>query len=219
LETRFDKKSNLLLRIRQTNDSNYQWTTYKMFGPRIKQESFKDHNGTLLNGKCSYYFPSGYLDSAGAFLHGSMDGVWYYYRNMDGSVFRQKNYENGMVVKDTLYPVITKADREKIPHKPGEIESEYPGGQNAWARYLNHNLRYPDRAVNAEIMGDIRLQFIVDREGNIIDPEINKSVEYSLDEEALRIIKGSIKWTPAHQDGRLVKSYKIQPINFRLQKQ
>ncbi len=148
-----------------------------------------------------------------------MDGVWYFYRNMDGSVFRQKNYENGMVVKDTLYPVITKADREKIPHKPGEIESEYPGGQNAWARYLNHNLHYPDRAVNAEIMGDIRLQFIVDREGNIIDPEINKSVEYSLDEEALRIIKGSIKWTPAHQDGRLVKSYKIQPINFRLQKQ
>ena len=125
------KKAIYFLKIRQTDDSNYQWTTYKMFGPRIKQERFKDHNATLLNGKCSYYFPSGYLDSAGAFLNGSMDGVWYFYRNMDGSVFRQKNYENGMVVKDTLYPVITKADREKIPHKPGEIESEYPGGQNA----------------------------------------------------------------------------------------
>ena len=56
----------------------------------------------------------------------------------------------------------------------------------------------------------------MDTEGNIVNPEISKSVEYSLDEETLRIIQKSGKWAPAVQDQKKVRSYKMQPVIFKL---
>jgi len=99
-----------------------------------------------------------------------------------------------------------------------EIESDYPGGQGAWARYLNKTMRYPDAAVEQEIQGTVVVQFIVDKEGNVSDVEaISGPKEGGLRDEAIRVIKKSGKWTPAVQNGRQVKSYKKQPVTFRLQ--
>jgi protein TonB len=101
-----------------------------------------------------------------------------------------------------------------------EIESEYPGGTAAWQRYLNKNFRYPDEAVNNEIQGTIVVQFIVDKEGNVSDVQaISGPAEGGLRDEAVRVIKKSGKWTPAVQNGRQVKSYKKQPIVFKLEAQ
>ena len=101
-----------------------------------------------------------------------------------------------------------------------EIESEFPGGAAAWLRYLNKNLRYPDDAVNNEIQGTVVVQFIVDKEGNVSDvTAISGPDNGGLRDEAVRVIKKSGKWTPAAQNGRQVKSYKKQPIVFRLEAQ
>jgi len=99
-----------------------------------------------------------------------------------------------------------------------EIESEYPGGPAAWARYLHKSLVYPEEAVNSEIQGDVVVQFIVDKEGNVSDVEA-VSGPNELRDEAVRVIKKSGKWTSAVQNGRQVKSYKKQPIKFRLEAQ
>lgn len=99
-----------------------------------------------------------------------------------------------------------------------EIESEYPGGQSAWRRYLNKTFRYPQEAVDAEIQGTVVVQFIVDKEGNVSEVQaISGPTDGGLREEAIRVIKRSGKWTPAIQNGRQVKSYKKQPITFRLE--
>ena len=85
-------------------------------------------------------------------------------------------------------------------------------------RYLNKTLHYPDEAVSNEIQGDVVVQFIVDKEGNVSDVEaISGPAE--LREEAARVIKKSGKWTAAIQNGRQVKSYKKQPVKFRLEAQ
>jgi hypothetical protein len=47
--------------------------------------------------------------------------------------------------------------------------------------------------------------FIIDKDGAILEPEIVKSVEYSLDEELLRILQISPKWVPARIGGNPVK--------------
>jgi periplasmic protein TonB len=99
-----------------------------------------------------------------------------------------------------------------------EIESEYPGGAAAWQRYLNRNLRYPQDAIDNEIQGTVVVQFIVDKEGNVSEVE-SISGPKELRDEAVRVIKKSGKWTPAVQNGRQVKSYKKQPIVFRLEAQ
>ena len=97
-----------------------------------------------------------------------------------------------------------------------EIESEYPGGAAAWQRYLNRNLRYPQDAIDNEIQGTIVVQFIVDKEGMVSDVEAISGPK-ELRDEAVRVIKKSGKWTPAVQNGRQVKSYKKQPITFKLE--
>jgi periplasmic protein TonB len=96
-----------------------------------------------------------------------------------------------------------------------EIESEYPGGMSAWQRFLNRNLRYPQEAIDQNVEGYVTVQFIVDKEGNVSDVEA-VSGPAELRAEAVRVIKKSGKWTPAIQNGRKVKSYKKQPIGFRL---
>ena len=97
-----------------------------------------------------------------------------------------------------------------------EIESEYPGGASAWQRYLNKNLRYPQDAIDNEIQGTVVVQFIVDKGGNVSDVEAISGPK-ELRDEAVRVIKKSGSWTPAVQNGRQVKSYKKQPIVFRLE--
>jgi protein TonB len=96
-----------------------------------------------------------------------------------------------------------------------QIESEYPGGMSAWQRFLNRNLRYPQDAIDQGVEGFVTVQFIVDKEGNVSNVEA-VSGPAELRAEAIRVIKKSGKWTPAIQNGRQVKSYKKQPIGFRL---
>ncbi len=96
-----------------------------------------------------------------------------------------------------------------------QIESEYAEGKAAWERFLNKNLRYPQEAIDQNVQGDVYVQFLVDGEGNISNIEAVSGPE-ELRAEAVRVIRKSGKWTAAIQNGRKVKSWKRQPIKFRL---
>ncbi|MGZ5247437.1 MAG: energy transducer TonB [Flavitalea sp.] len=97
-----------------------------------------------------------------------------------------------------------------------EIESSYPGGAAAWTRYLLKTLRYPQEAQDNEVQGTVVVQFIVDKAGMVSNVEAISGPS-ELKDEAVRVIKKSGQWTPAVQNGRQVKSYKKQPIVFRLE--
>lgn len=96
-----------------------------------------------------------------------------------------------------------------------EIESEFPGGSRAWFQFLNDHLVYPKKAVRKKIQGTVVLQFIVDKQGNVTDLQAI-SGDPILAEAALKAMADTPKWKPAMQDGRMVKSYKKQPIVFKL---
>ena len=116
----------------------------------------------------------------------------------------------------TNLPQSQSASDDKVLSKV-EIESAYPGGLDAWAKYMNRKFSYPVDAQLREIQGIVIVQFIVDKEGNVSDVEaVSGPREGGLREEAVRVIRKSGKWMPAIQNGRPVKSYKKQPIIFRL---
>ncbi len=109
-----------------------------------------------------------------------------------------------------------KTDEDEIFRKV-EIESTYPTGAEGWLRFLNKNLHYPEDAQNNEIQGVVMVQFIVDEKGNVSNVQAVSGPESGgLREEAVRVIKKSGNWTAAIQNGRQVKSYKRQPITFRM---
>jgi periplasmic protein TonB len=99
-----------------------------------------------------------------------------------------------------------------------EIEAEFPGGQDAWKQYLNSHLVYPQKAIEKEIMGDVVVEFVVDKSGNVSHVKALSGPQ-ELRTESVRIIKESGKWTPAIQDGQNVNAYRKQPIKYRLERQ
>ena len=116
-----------------------------------------------------------------------------------------------------ILTVAKKQDNAEEIFRKVEIQSEYPGGPEAWMRYLNKTFRYPEEAASTEMQGTVVVQFIVDQAGNISDVEaLSGPASGGLREEAVRVIRMSGKWEPAIQNGRKVKSYKKQPIVFKL---
>jgi protein TonB len=95
-------------------------------------------------------------------------------------------------------------------------ESTFKGGINGWTNFLQSTLVYPRKAARKKVEGVVVLQFIVDERGDIHDAEI-LSGDPLLSGAALDVIRQSPRWTPAELNGEKVKSYKKQPIAFRLQ--
>jgi protein TonB len=83
-----------------------------------------------------------------------------------------------------------KQDNDDVPFTRVEIESQYPGGLNAWAAYLNRNLSYPQDAVDKEVQGMVIIQFIVDIMGNVSDVNAISGPE-ELRAAAINVIKKS----------------------------
>ena len=197
----------------QVNDSCWQEDFYNFVGPLIRTLQFRDKDGQDLNGVCYYYDKNGSNDSMTTYSMGKKNGdSWKWRADLKSRV----TYK---YLDDSLVEVIDDSKKKKdsaISYKD-EKESEFPGGLKAWTRYMIKNLVYPVRALNASVQGQVNVQFIVDANGNVINSRISNSVEYSIDEEALKIINNSGKWQPAFQNGHNVKSYKMQPVVFKFQ--
>lgn len=96
-----------------------------------------------------------------------------------------------------------------------EKESSFPGGAAGWKTFLTANLKYPAKAQRKKIEGTVIVQFIVNMDGTLSDIKALEGPELLLD-AAVDVIKKSPNWVTAVQHGRKVKSYKKQPITFRL---
>jgi len=57
----------------------------------------------------------------------------------------------------------------------------------------------------------------VDEKGNLSDIKVAKSVDASLDAEAVRVVKSMPRWNPGMQNGKAVKVRYTLPVTFRLQ--
>ena len=93
---------------------------------------------------------------------------------------------------------------------------QYPGGKDKLTQYLAMSIRYPKEAEMAGMQGRVIGSFIVEKDGSLTGARIEKSVDKSLDTEALRIINEMPKWTPGMQDGEPVRVKCLVPITFRV---
>jgi protein TonB len=94
---------------------------------------------------------------------------------------------------------------------------QFKGGDAALMDYLQKNLRYPPIAEENGIKGRVICQFVVERDGSITDIKVVRSVDPSLDKEAVRVIKAMPKWTPGKQNGSAVRVKFTLPVTFTLQ--
>lgn len=97
-----------------------------------------------------------------------------------------------------------------------EIPAQFPGGAEAWQKYLERNLNRDLPIQNGAPVGKyvVRVSFIVDKQGNISEVKAENDPGYGTQDEAIRVIKKGPNWKPAVQNGRNVTYRHIQNIVF-----
>jgi len=97
-----------------------------------------------------------------------------------------------------------------------ENEAVFPGGHQAWVRYLQQYLNPNTPFENGAPSGtyQVIVKFVVSKDGMISDVNGETKFGYGMEEEAIKIIKRGPKWQPALQNGRNVNAYRRQPITF-----
>ena len=109
-------------------------------------------------------------------------------------------------------------EEEEVVFVIVESMPEFPGGQQALFRFLSENVKYPVIAQENGIQGRVICQFVVNKDGSIVDVEVVRSGgDPSLDKEAVRVIKSMPKWKPGKQRGKPVRVKYTVPVNFKLQ--
>lgn len=93
----------------------------------------------------------------------------------------------------------------------------FPGGAGALMQYLSSNIKYPVVAEENGVQGRVVCTFVVEKDGSITDVRVIKSVDPSLDKEAVRVVKGMPRWIPGKQNGSAVRVKYTVPVTFRLQ--
>ena len=94
---------------------------------------------------------------------------------------------------------------------------QYKGGDQALMDYLNKSIKYPVIAEENGIQGRVVCTFVVERDGSITDVKVVRSVDPSLDKEAVRVLKAMPKWIPGKQNGSAVRVKFTLPVTFKLQ--
>lgn len=94
---------------------------------------------------------------------------------------------------------------------------QYPGGKEAFNKFLRENLKYPEEALKNNIEGDVHLSFDIDYDGTVYNVKILHGLGYGCDEEAVRLIK-MLKYEKAKNRGVKVRASKKIKIPFRLKK-
>ena len=131
------------------------------------------------------------------------------------------NTEDDKDVEVVIAPPVeapVEEEEEEVIFMVVETMPEFPGGQQALFKYLGENVKYPVIAQENGIQGRVICQFVVNKDGSIVDVVVvRSSSEPSLDKEALRVINSMPKWKPGKQRGKPVRVKYTVPVNFRLQ--
>lgn len=93
---------------------------------------------------------------------------------------------------------------------------EFPGGMGECLKFLGKNIKYPVEAQKAGVQGKVIVQFVVEKDGNIANPKVVRSIDPDLDGEAIRVISIMPKWKPGMQKGQPVRVKYTVPVTFRL---
>jgi TonB family protein len=84
-------------------------------------------------------------------------------------------------------------------------------------KYLAEHIRYPEEARKQQIQGRVVIRFVVDKEGNVANPVLQRDIGGGCGAEAMRVVRNMPKWSPGYQGGQPVDVYYTLPVSFRIE--
>ena len=129
--------------------------------------------------------------------------------------------ETGQAVEISYVPPTVEEEEEVAEEEIFEVVEQMPefpnGGMAGLMQFLSKNIKYPTIAQENGTQGRVTVQFVVNRDGSIVDAKVIRGVDPYLDKEALRVINSMPKWKPGMQRGKPVRVKYTVPVMFRLQ--
>lgn len=119
------------------------------------------------------------------------------------------------VVTGPVGPVIEADDDDRI-YEMVEENAQFPGGDAECFKWLSEHIKYPSICVEQGVQGRVIVNFVVNRDGSIVDVKTVRSPDPNLTKEAERVVKLMPKWKPARQGNKTVRSRFTLPVMFRL---
>ncbi|MFT4833531.1 MAG: protein TonB [Marinoscillum sp.] len=121
-----------------------------------------------------------------------------------------------MIIEDIIFEEVVEDESVEEVFTIVEDQPEFPGGIYAFYKYVGDNMDYPSQARRMGIEGRVYVQFVVDKDGTVIEVKAVKGIGAGCDEEAERVLRQSPKFKPGKQRGRAVKVRMVLPIIFKL---
>ena len=171
-------------------------------------------NPLIKDGKCNFFDESGVKTSEGTYTNNKESGIWIWWEDngKDSTVAEYKS--DGT----RTYTRFSRNYMNKNDNGVYELVDEmpsFPGGYSEMTKFISKKFKLPKKDKKNGVKGIFYISFVVDEEGNIINPVIKKSISKTCDEEALRIMRKMPKWTPGKLDGKIVKVRINVPIRIK----
>lgn len=119
-------------------------------------------------------------------------------------------------VEDTVR-VINEPDENKHFVFVQEPARFLGGDLNDFHAWVMENIQYPDLARVNDITGRVFVEFCVNTKGEVVDIQITRGLDTSINNEVIRVLSSSPLWTPARQQGRQVKQLFSMSVVFKLE--
>lgn len=121
-------------------------------------------------------------------------------------------------VAEAIPQTPTNLDEDNHVYKLQTVEKPplFPGGWVELMKWLTKNLHYPPYAQRQKIQGKVVVSFIINKDGTVSNVKVEKSVDISLDREAIRVVKMMPRWEPAIVHDKPCRSMFVIPVVFAL---
>lgn len=111
--------------------------------------------------------------------------------------------------------VVSSEEPEGAVYSNVDNSPEFPGGMKAFFEYFAKTFKYTEEARAANVSGKLIMYFIVESDGRLTKIQVIGKLGSGLDEEAVKVLENSPRWTPGIKDGKAVSVYYTLPIFVR----
>jgi TonB family protein len=98
--------------------------------------------------------------------------------------------------------------------------AQFPGGMASYYQYVKANLKYPEDVARDRVEGKVFVEFVILQDGTIDQHSVRvlAGPDPRLNEEAMRVARGSPAWVPGKKNGQAVRQRMVLPYAFSLGK-
>jgi len=106
------------------------------------------------------------------------------------------------------------APEKPMPFDRADNPPRFPGGDLEMLRFIDRNKNYPETLKNEGISGAVYVNFVVGKDGRVENVRVVQSVNNTLDEDAMRIVRAMPKWNPAEHAGKKVPTTRTVIVRY-----